>query len=194
MGERQRALAVSRRRQKKRRSKTHNQEQRSTRLFAGDRHGLSAAARGLGVLTTYADAPVVAKTAVVADLLEPLEVLAQLGREVVGEGLHRLAGLPLALPVQEPLGDLELLRALDDGHQLLNLVLGELARPAQRRATVWREQATRSTARHGQPCKTDKTAARPRRSHAPLVGVDLRLLADKVGKPAADTLDLAQGE
>eukprot|EP00618_Florenciella_parvula_P033136 CAMPEP_0119542926 /NCGR_PEP_ID=MMETSP1344-20130328/53851_1 /TAXON_ID=236787 /ORGANISM="Florenciella parvula, Strain CCMP2471" /LENGTH=164 /DNA_ID=CAMNT_0007587191 /DNA_START=291 /DNA_END=786 /DNA_ORIENTATION=- len=84
------------------------------------------AASGLRVLAAHADAPVVAETAVSADLLQPLEVLAELGAEVVREGLRVVARLVVLLPVKEPGRDLELLRVLDDGHELLNLVLGEL--------------------------------------------------------------------
>jgi len=85
------------------------------------------AASGLRVLAADADAPVVAEAAVGADLLQPLEVLAELGAEVVREGLRVLARLVVLLPVEEPGRDLELLRVLDDGHKLLDLILGELA-------------------------------------------------------------------
>ena len=67
------------------------------------------------MLTADADAPPVAETAVGADLLEPLDVVAELGVEVLGEDLGVLAGLPVLLSVEEPEGDLELAGVLDDG-------------------------------------------------------------------------------
>lgn len=79
------------------------------------------------MLTADADAPPVAETAVGADLLEPLDVVAELGVEVLGENLGVLAGLPVLLSVEEPEGDLELAGVLDDGDELLDLVGGELA-------------------------------------------------------------------
>lgn len=79
------------------------------------------------MLTADADAPPVAETAVGADLLEPLDVVAELGVEVLGEDLGVLAGLPVLLSVEEPEGDLELAGVLDDGDELLDLVGGELA-------------------------------------------------------------------
>jgi len=47
-------------------------------LLLGDTDGATPPAGGLGVLTADADAPVVAETTVGADLLEALQVLAQL--------------------------------------------------------------------------------------------------------------------
>jgi hypothetical protein len=92
---------------------------------------LSVATGGLSVLTTNTDAPVVAETTMGADLLEALKILTELCSKVVGEGLHVLTSLPLALPVQEPLRDLELLWTLNNRYELFNLVLGELATPAR---------------------------------------------------------------
>lgn len=53
--------------------------------------GAATAAGGLGALAAHAEAPVVAKTAVVADLLEALKVLAELGVEIVGHHLRQSA-------------------------------------------------------------------------------------------------------
>ena len=61
---------------------------------------------GLGVLTADAEAPVVAEPAVGADLLQALEVIAELGVDAVGEDLAVLAVDDIALPVEEPGGDL----------------------------------------------------------------------------------------
>ena len=65
------------------------------------------------------------------DLLEALEVLAQLHVERVGDDLRELAVLHVLLPVQHPVRHLELARVLDDRHQTLNLLLGQLTRTAQ---------------------------------------------------------------
>ena len=78
------------------------------------------------------DAPVVAKTSVGPDLLQSFEVFTKLGPHVVGAGLPGLTGLPLALPVEEPLGNVELFRVLDDGYKLLHFVVCQLARPLVR--------------------------------------------------------------
>jgi len=107
----------------------------TTALFAGDSQSSARlSAGGFGVLTAHADAPVVPEAAVGADLLVPFQVLAELGSQIVGKRLHGLARLPLALPVQEPLRDLELLRALDNSHQLFNFILGQLASARRDRA------------------------------------------------------------
>lgn len=58
------------------------------------------------MLTTDAEAPVVTETTVSADLLEALEVLTELGVNTVGEDLSVLAVDNVALPVEEPSGDL----------------------------------------------------------------------------------------
>jgi hypothetical protein len=58
------------------------------------------------VLTTDAEAPVVTETTVSADLLEALEVVTELGVDTVSEDLSVLAVDNVALPVEEPGGDL----------------------------------------------------------------------------------------
>jgi len=62
-----------------------------------------------------------------ADLLEALEVLAHLGVKLVGEELSVLSVDDVLLPVEEPVGDLELGRVLDDGDDALELVGVELS-------------------------------------------------------------------
>ena len=52
--------------------------------------------------------PVVTEATVGADLLETLEVLTKLVVEDVGQHLGGLAVLDVALPVEEPIGDLVL--------------------------------------------------------------------------------------
>ena len=81
-------------------------ESRLTTLLLGHTDGPSTTAGRLGVLATDAEAPVVAETAVGADLLQALEVIAELGVDTVGEDLAVLAVDDVALPVEEPGGDL----------------------------------------------------------------------------------------
>ena len=66
------------------------------------------------------------KTTVVADLLEPFQILTHLGVETVGEDLVVLAVDNVLLPVQEPFGDLELSWVLHDGDDSLEFIRVEL--------------------------------------------------------------------
>ena len=79
------------------------------------------------MLATDAEAPVVTETTVSADLLQALEVLTELGVDTVGEDLAVLAVDNVALPVEEPGGDLVLGGVLDDGDNALKLFGGKLA-------------------------------------------------------------------
>ena len=65
------------------------------------------------------------------DLLQPLDVLSVFLVDGLGGDLGGLAGLPVLLPVEEPVGDLELPGVLDDGHKLLDLIRGHLAGPGK---------------------------------------------------------------
>jgi hypothetical protein len=58
------------------------------------------------VLTTDTEAPVVSQTTVSADLLETLQIITELGVDTVGEDLGVLAVDDIALPVEEPGGNL----------------------------------------------------------------------------------------
>jgi hypothetical protein len=58
------------------------------------------------VLTTDTEAPVVSQTTVGADLLQTLQVITELAVDAVGEDLGVLAIDDIALPVEEPGGDL----------------------------------------------------------------------------------------
>ena len=124
------------------------------------------------MLTTDTEAPVVTETTVSADLLQALEIVTELGGDTVGEDLAVLAIDDIALPVEEPGGDLvcrvsaslsllerwswrTLERVLDDGNDTLKLFGGEV------------------TSALGQ--------------------IDIGLLADQVGVSATDTRDLGQG-
>ena len=66
-----------------------------------------------------------AETAVGADLLEALQIVTELGVDAVGQDLRVLAVDNVALPVEEPGGDLVLRRVLDDGDNALQLFRGE---------------------------------------------------------------------
>jgi hypothetical protein len=74
-----------------------------TTLLLGHTDGPAAATGRLGVLTTDTKAPVVAETAVGADLLQALQVITELGVDVVGQDLRVLAVDDITLPVEEPL-------------------------------------------------------------------------------------------
>ena len=75
------------------------------------------------------------------DLLEALEVLAQLHVERVGDDLRELAVLHVLLPVQHPVRHLELARVLHDRHKPLDLLSRKLART---------EREKRETQRRGE--------------------------------------------
>lgn len=77
------------------------------------------------MLTTDTETPVVTQTTVGADLLQALEILTELGVDTVGEDLVVLAVDNVALPVQEPGGDLVLGRVLDDGDDALEFFRGK---------------------------------------------------------------------
>ena len=110
------------------------------------------------------------KTTVRTDLLQPLEVITELRVDAVGQDLRVLAINDVPLPVQEPRRDLELRRVLDDRDNALELIRVKLA-----------------GAIHRQPHD------RLQQAHAPLVEVNVRLLADDVRISTTDTLDLRQG-
>ena len=82
-------------------------------FLLGHSDGFSLVTSGLGVLSSDPEAPVVTEATVGADLLETLEVLTKLVVEDVGHHLGGLAVLDVALPVQEPVGDLVLARVLN---------------------------------------------------------------------------------
>lgn len=96
-------------------------------LLLGDTNGPAPPAGGLAVLATDAEAPVVTETTVGTDLLQALKVLTELGVDAVGEGVDVLAVNDVALPVEEPGGDLVLGRVLDNGDNALKLFGGKLA-------------------------------------------------------------------
>ena len=74
------------------------------------------------MLATDTEAPKVSQTTVGTDFLQALEIVTDLRVDAVGQDLVVLAVDNVLLPVQEPCGDLELGRVLDDGHNALQLV------------------------------------------------------------------------
>lgn len=82
-------------------------------------------------------APVVPQTSVRADLLQSLQVVAQLAVDAVGEDLAVLAVDDVALPVQEPRRDLVLRWVLDDGYDALEFFGCELSGAVTGFSLVW---------------------------------------------------------
>ena len=97
-------------------------------IRCGQRHRYlsSPASSGASVLSTNPDAPPVPQTTVRADLLHPLNIVTQLGIEILGKDLGVLSGLEVLLSVEEPERDLKLAGVLDNGNELFNFVRGEL--------------------------------------------------------------------
>ena len=92
-----------------------------------DTDGTAAASSGLGVLATDTEAPVVSETTVSTDLLQTLEIIAELRVNTVGENLAVLAINDIVLTVEHPAGDLVCGRVLEDGDETLELFRGELS-------------------------------------------------------------------
>ena len=67
------------------------------------------------------------QTTVRTNLLQPLKIITELGVNTVGKNLRVLAVHDVALPVQEPGGDLELSGVLDDSDETLELIGVKLA-------------------------------------------------------------------
>lgn len=103
----------------------------TTGLLLLVRHSLTTATSRARVLATSTQVPVVTQTTVSADLLQALKVVTQLGLHVVGQDLHVLARREVLLPVEEPGGNLELLRSLEDVDNALELVRVQLTRAAK---------------------------------------------------------------
>ncbi len=82
--------------------------------LASGTDGLASTTGGLGVLTTHAQVPVVTETAVHADALHALEIFAELDIDLLADVLVGLAILVVALSVEEPGRDVELLGVGDD--------------------------------------------------------------------------------
>ena len=59
-------------------------------------------------------------------LLQTVEILTEVGLEVVGHDLLELSSLHVLLSVQEPLGDVVLQRVADHGDELIDLLVAQL--------------------------------------------------------------------
>lgn len=79
------------------------------------------------MLATDSETPVVTQTTMGADLLQALEILAQLGLHLVSEDLRVLAIGDVALSVEEPSGDFVLGGVLDDGDDALEFFGGDFS-------------------------------------------------------------------
>lgn len=82
------------------------QKRKPLSLLLGHTDGATATTGRLGVLSTYTETPVVSETTVSTDLLQALEIFTELAVDTVGEDLRVLAIDDIALPVEEPGGDL----------------------------------------------------------------------------------------
>lgn len=111
------------------------------------------------------------ETTVSADLLQALEIVTELGIDVVGQNLGVFAVDNVALTIEEPGWDLVLGGVLDDGDNTLELFGGEF--------TSWG--------------MLDPTVSIKKMERTSLGKVDIGLLADKVGVAATDTLYLGEG-
>lgn len=78
------------------------------------------------MLTSDLQAPEVSDTSVGSDLLQSLQVISQLGLQVVGQDVVVLTVNLVLLSVQEPRWDLVLGWVLHDGDNSLQLFLGQL--------------------------------------------------------------------
>ena len=155
-------------------------------LLLADTDGPATTTGGLGVLAAHAETPVVSEAAVGADLLEPLEILAELGLHLVGEDLAVLAVGDVALSVEEPGRDLVLRWVLDDGDDALEFFGRDLTGAVTRmQVSAFRSFPHTFLFSHRR--------SRSKAEYAPLVQVDIGLFADQVGVAAANTLDLGEG-
>lgn len=77
------------------------------------------------MLSTHSDLPPMTKTTMGSNLLHALNVITQLGINVLGENLTVLSSLKILLTIEEPEGNLELTWVLDNGDKLFNLIGGE---------------------------------------------------------------------
>ena len=112
------------------------------------------------------------QTTVSADLLEALQVVTELGVDTVSEDVRVLAVDDIALPVEEPAGDLvcTLLAPLNPTSRRLKRTLRGVLDDGDDSLELFRGEITSA-----------------------LAEVNIGLLADQVGVAAADTLDLSQG-
>ena len=77
------------------------------------------------MLASHFDPPVVSQTSVVSHLLQPLDVVSQLGIQLVGRQLRIFTVLDVLLSVQKPIRHAKLSRVGDDDHQRFEFSSGE---------------------------------------------------------------------
>ena len=104
-------------------------------LLLANTHSPTPSTRRLTVLTPHPQTPVVPQPTVSADLLQPLQVVAELAVHAVGQDLRVLAVDDVALPVEEPGRNLVLRGVLDNGDDALEFFGGEFA-GADRRVSM----------------------------------------------------------
>jgi hypothetical protein len=78
------------------------------------------------VLATHTHIPPVTQTTVRPNLLHALQVVTHLSRNVLRKGLRIFTRLKVLLSIQEPEGDFELPGVLNDSHELLDFIGGQL--------------------------------------------------------------------
>ena len=66
-------------------------------------------------------------TLLLPHLLQTVQILTEVGLQVVGDNLLVLAGLHILLSVQEPLGDVVLQRVGNDSNQSVDLLVAQLS-------------------------------------------------------------------
>lgn len=84
-------------------------------------------AGGLGVLSSHLEVPPVSETSVLSDLLHALDVVSELGVQVVGGDLLELAVLEVSSSVQEPSWEAVGLRVGDNLLDLVDFLLREFS-------------------------------------------------------------------
>ena len=92
-----------------------------TALLLGHSDSSSSPTGGLGVLAAHSQAPVVAQTAMIANLLQPLQIVTHLGLQIVGHHVGEFAVLDVALSVEKPIRDLVLARIVQHGDDFFDL-------------------------------------------------------------------------
>lgn len=86
----------------------------SLTLLLADTNSSSSSTRGLRVLTSDSETPVVSKTTMGTDLLQSLQIFTKFALHAVCQNLGVLAIDDVALSIEEPRWDLVLCRVLDD--------------------------------------------------------------------------------
>jgi len=97
-------------------------------LLLGYTDSSAATSGGLGVLSTNPEAPVMTKSPMCSDLLQPLEILTQLVVKTVGQDLAEFSVFNILLSVQEPVRDLVLAGVVHNRNHTLNLLFCQFTR------------------------------------------------------------------